>query len=81
MQAVRFTEKDGRELFWSEAHVSEDFDMALRLQTAGFIVRLATYGEWLFHFESRRLSTIADVHNRPRKVRYPLNVQPLTMIG
>jgi cellulose synthase/poly-beta-1,6-N-acetylglucosamine synthase-like glycosyltransferase len=44
MQAVRFTDKDGRELFWSEAHVSEDFDMALRLQTAGFVVRLATYG-------------------------------------
>ena len=43
MQSVRFTEKDGRELFWSESHVSEDFDMALRLQTGGFVVRLATY--------------------------------------
>ena len=45
MQSVRFTEKDGRELFWSESHVSEDFDMALRLQTGGFVVRLATYGQ------------------------------------
>jgi cellulose synthase/poly-beta-1,6-N-acetylglucosamine synthase-like glycosyltransferase len=29
--------------YWSEDHVSEDFDMALRLQIAGNIVRLATY--------------------------------------
>ncbi|KAK0658057.1 glycosyl transferase family group 2-domain-containing protein [Cercophora newfieldiana] len=48
MQDVRFTADDGRELFWSESHVSEDFDMALRLQTAGFAVRLATYDEGEF---------------------------------
>jgi len=34
---------DNREKFWSESTVSEDFDMALRLQTAGYIVRL---GGW-----------------------------------
>ncbi|KAF3901673.1 hypothetical protein ABW21_db0208945 [Orbilia brochopaga] len=34
---------DGREYYWSESHVSEDFDLALRLQVAGNIVRLATY--------------------------------------
>jgi hypothetical protein len=34
---------DGREKYWSEATVSEDFDMALRLQTYGYIVRLAAY--------------------------------------
>lgn len=45
LQSIRFTAKDGRELFWSESHVSEDFDVALRLQTAGFVVRLATYGK------------------------------------
>lgn len=32
------------EKFWSECHVSEDFDIALRLQTEGYIVRLAAYG-------------------------------------
>ncbi|CAK7212623.1 hypothetical protein SEUCBS140593_001565 [Sporothrix eucalyptigena] len=32
------------EKFWSESHVSEDFDIALRLQTEGYIVRLAAYG-------------------------------------
>lgn len=27
--------KDGERKFWSEAHVSEDFDLALRLQVGG----------------------------------------------
>ena len=43
IQSVAFME-NGIEKFWSESHVSEDFDMSLRLQTAGFVVRLATYG-------------------------------------
>ncbi|KAF2084273.1 hypothetical protein K490DRAFT_75932 [Saccharata proteae CBS 121410] len=34
---------DGREKYWSEATVSEDFDMALRLQTVGYVVRLGSY--------------------------------------
>ncbi|EMC92102.1 hypothetical protein BAUCODRAFT_77902 [Baudoinia panamericana UAMH 10762] len=34
---------DNREKFWSEATVSEDFDMALRLQSAGYLVRLGSY--------------------------------------
>ena len=34
---------DGREKYWSESTVSEDFDMALRLQTDGYLVRLAAY--------------------------------------
>lgn len=34
---------DDREKYWSEATVSEDFDMALRLQTHGYLVRLAAY--------------------------------------
>ena len=45
IQSVSFIE-DGVEKFWSESHVSEDFDMSLRLQTAGFVVRLATYGNF-----------------------------------
>ncbi|KAF3916725.1 hypothetical protein ABW20_dc0106750 [Dactylellina cionopaga] len=42
VQAVAF-EEDGVTKFWSESHVSEDFDMALRLQTQGFVIRMATY--------------------------------------
>lgn len=34
---------DGHEKFWSEATVSEDFDMALRLQSEGYLVRMAAY--------------------------------------
>jgi hypothetical protein len=29
--------------YWSDSHVSEDFDQALRLQIAGFTIRLASY--------------------------------------
>jgi len=36
-------EEDGYVAFWSESHVSEDFDIALRLQVKGNIVRLASY--------------------------------------
>lgn len=36
-------EQDNREKYWSEETVSEDFDMALRLQTDGYLVRLGAY--------------------------------------
>jgi hypothetical protein len=36
-------DEEGYVSFWSESHVSEDFDIALRLQIAGNIVRLASY--------------------------------------
>ncbi|KAF5522052.1 hypothetical protein CGCA056_v006763 [Colletotrichum aenigma] len=41
--ASYFDEEDGYEKFWSESHVSEDFDMALRLQTAGYNIRYGAY--------------------------------------
>jgi cellulose synthase/poly-beta-1,6-N-acetylglucosamine synthase-like glycosyltransferase len=37
------TYEDGKNIFWSESHVSEDFDMALRLQIKGYITRLANW--------------------------------------
>ncbi|KAH0373699.1 hypothetical protein KCU65_g253, partial [Aureobasidium melanogenum] len=36
-------EDDHREKYWSENTVSEDFDMALRLQNDGYVVRLGGY--------------------------------------
>lgn len=42
VQDVAYFE-DETEKYWSEATVSEDFDMALRLQTSGYILRLAAY--------------------------------------
>ncbi|ORY29229.1 hypothetical protein BCR33DRAFT_793070 [Rhizoclosmatium globosum] len=38
-------EEDGIRKFWSDSHVSEDFDMALRLQIKGFILRYASYSD------------------------------------
>jgi hypothetical protein len=36
-------DEDNYEKFWSESHVSEDFDMSLRLQVNGYIIRLAAW--------------------------------------
>ncbi|KAK4670264.1 uncharacterized protein QC763_210170 [Podospora pseudopauciseta] len=41
--ATAYTDEDGYEKYWSEAHVSEDFEMALRLQVAGYTLRYASY--------------------------------------
>ena len=43
IQQVSYVDEDGYEKFWSESHVSEDFDMSLRLQCDGFIIRLAAW--------------------------------------
>jgi len=43
LQQVVYEDEDGYEKFWSESHVSEDFDMSLRLQVAGYTVRLGSY--------------------------------------
>jgi hypothetical protein len=43
LQAVSYEDEDRYEKYWSESHVSEDFDMSLRLQCAGYIIRLGAY--------------------------------------
>ncbi|KAI1392627.1 glycosyl transferase family group 2-domain-containing protein [Hypoxylon trugodes] len=43
IQQVAYEDEDGYEKYWSESHVSEDFDMSLRLQCDGYIVRLAAW--------------------------------------
>lgn len=43
VQSVGVEEENGYIAYWSESHVSEDFDIALRLQIAGNIVRIASY--------------------------------------
>ncbi|OZJ05130.1 hypothetical protein BZG36_01345 [Bifiguratus adelaidae] len=42
------TIQDGVRKIWSENHVSEDFDMSLRLQIAGYTTRYATYSDNMF---------------------------------
>ncbi|KAI1817383.1 glycosyl transferase family group 2-domain-containing protein [Poronia punctata] len=41
--AASYHDEDGYEKFWSESHVSEDFDMSLRMQCAGYSCRFASY--------------------------------------
>ncbi|RDA95367.1 hypothetical protein CP533_3542 [Ophiocordyceps camponoti-saundersi (nom. inval.)] len=43
IQQVSYLDDDGYDKFWSESHVSEDFDMSLRLQCSGYIIRLAAW--------------------------------------
>ena len=43
IQQVAYVDEDGYEKFWSESHVSEDFDMSLRLQCNHYIIRLAAW--------------------------------------
>ncbi|KAJ9473832.1 Glyco_trans_2-like domain-containing protein [Pseudozyma hubeiensis] len=46
MQEASFVdEEDGVRKIWSESHVSEDFDMALRLLMSGYVTRWATYSD------------------------------------
>ena len=45
LQEASFIDEDGIRSVWSSAHVSEDFDQALRLLQKGYIVRWATYSQ------------------------------------
>ena len=57
--------------YWSDNHVSEDFDQALRLQIAGFSIRLASYhhGE----FKEGVSLTVFDELARWEKYTYGCN--------
>ncbi|KAI1841178.1 hypothetical protein JX266_012645 [Neoarthrinium moseri] len=41
--AVVYQDEDGYEKFWSESHVSEDFEISLQLQVKGYTLRFASY--------------------------------------
>jgi len=70
IQSIAFQE-DGRTKFWSESHVSEDFEVALRLQQSGFIVRMAAYhGE---EFKEGVSLTVYDELARWEKYAYGCN--------
>ncbi|KAI1942545.1 hypothetical protein LOZ66_000948 [Ophidiomyces ophidiicola] len=62
---------DGYVAYWSESHVSEDFDIALRLQIAGNIVRLASYHD--DEFKEGVSLTIYDELARWEKYAYGCN--------
>lgn len=71
IQQVSYEDEDGYEKFWSESHVSEDFDMSLRLQCNGFIIRLAAWaGEG---FKEGVSLTVYDELARWEKYAYGCN--------
>ena len=71
IQQVSYQDDDGYEKFWSESHVSEDFDMSLRLQCNGYIIRLAAWaGEG---FKEGVSLTVYDELARWEKYAYGCN--------
>ncbi|KAF9782477.1 glycosyl transferase family group 2-domain-containing protein [Thelephora terrestris] len=64
-------EADGIRKIWSESHVSEDFDMALRLQLKSYIIRWATYSQG--GFKEGVSLTCDDELNRWQKYAYGCN--------
>ncbi|KAE9371529.1 hypothetical protein N431DRAFT_545756 [Stipitochalara longipes BDJ] len=70
VQAVSF-EEDGMRKFWSDSHVSEDFDISLRMQMNNFIVRLATYHQG--EFKEGVSLTVYDELARWEKYAYGCN--------
>ncbi|KAI0288324.1 glycosyl transferase family group 2-domain-containing protein [Russula brevipes] len=68
VQDAAFTDHDGKEKIWSESHVSEDFDMAMRLQMRGYIIRWATYS--MGGFKEGVSLTVDDELNRWQKYAY-----------
>ena len=71
IQQVCYMDEDGYEKFWSESHVSEDFDMSLRLQCDGYIIRLAAWaGEG---FKEGVSLTVYDELARWEKYAYGCN--------
>ncbi|KAL1719962.1 glycosyl transferase family group 2-domain-containing protein [Schizophyllum commune] len=62
---------DGVKKIWSETNVSEDFDMALRLQLKGYIIRWATYSAG--GFKEGVSLTADDELNRWQKYSYGCN--------
>ncbi|KAI6133008.1 glycosyl transferase family group 2-domain-containing protein [Pisolithus croceorrhizus] len=69
LQEAAFTDPaDGKKKIWSESNVSEDFDMALRLQLKGYIIRWATYSDG--GFKEGVSLTVDDELNRWQKYSY-----------
>ncbi|KAE9389013.1 hypothetical protein BT96DRAFT_1003645 [Gymnopus androsaceus JB14] len=62
---------DGLKKIWSESNVSEDFDMALRLQLKGYYIRWATYSDG--GFKEGVSLTVDDELNRWQKYAYGCN--------
>ncbi|KAK6329930.1 hypothetical protein TWF718_003357 [Orbilia javanica] len=70
LQNVVFRDRDGQDKWWSESHVSEDFDLSFRLQATGNITRLAAYHTGEDAFLEGVSLTVYDELSRWRKYAY-----------
>ncbi|EPS39591.1 hypothetical protein H072_6642 [Dactylellina haptotyla CBS 200.50] len=70
LQSVMFRDYDGKEKWWSEGHVSEDFDLSFRLQASGNVIRLATYHTGDDTFQEGVSLTVYDELSRWKKYAY-----------
>ena len=68
VQDASFIDVDGKRKQWSEANVSEDFDLALRLLLKGYNLRWATYSEG--GFKEGVSLTVVDELARWQKYAY-----------
>ncbi|KAJ4248395.1 hypothetical protein NW762_012732 [Fusarium torreyae] len=72
IQSVAFVDpSDKVTKWWSDSHVSEDFDISLRVQMAGMVCRLATYHNG--GFQEGVSLTVYDELNRWEKYAYGCN--------
>ncbi|KAK6360873.1 hypothetical protein TWF730_006989 [Orbilia blumenaviensis] len=70
LQSVVFRDRDGQDKWWSESHVSEDFDLSFRLQASGNITRLAAYHTGEDAFQEGVSLTVYDELSRWKKYAY-----------
>jgi hypothetical protein len=72
VQDVAYLAEDGTtEQYWSECTVSEDFDLAIRLQTSGYVIRFASYANQ--GFKEGVSLTVYDELARWEKYSYGCN--------
>jgi len=67
-ECAELDKDDGIMKIWSESHVSEDFQIAISLQTKGWVVRWATYSNG--DFEEGVSLTCDDELNRWQKYSF-----------
>ncbi|EJD00578.1 uncharacterized protein FOMMEDRAFT_91587 [Fomitiporia mediterranea MF3/22] len=70
-EAAFIDEADAKRKIWSESNVSEDFDMALRLQLKGYTIRWSSYSNG--GFKEGVSLTCDDELNRWQKYAYGVN--------
>ncbi|CCG81822.1 Putative uncharacterized protein [Taphrina deformans PYCC 5710] len=70
LQEIAVLDNDKRR-WWSEVHVSEDFELSMRLQTEGYCIRMAAYSNG--DFKEGVSLTVYDEFNRWQKYAFGIS--------